>query len=106
MKTKKNINFGILINLGINNDHYMHEPDPLKTEWFVKIDTYNYLHPFSEDTSFEDFDQECDIFKGWADQIKATDSTIGFGTDFFFVCYTTDRDNKPTEIRKIKQLYY
>lgn len=106
MKTKKNIQFGILVNLGITNDHYLNESDPLSKEWFVKLDTYNYLHPFSEDTTFEDFEKECDNFKGWADQITATDGNFGYGTDFFFVCYITDRDNKPSEVRKIKQLYY
>lgn len=106
MKTENKIKFGILVNLGTVNKHWLNPNDPLKREYFSKIDTFNYLYPFSEDTIFEDFDSECDDFKGWADQINSTDSGLGFSTGFYFVCYITDREGKPVEIRKIKELHY
>ena len=113
MKTSKKIHFGILIQLG-DNKHNESENDPLKKEWFKVIDDLNleYIYPFGDDTLYEDFEQECDNFEGWAKQIKAFDYKIGlstvvrFDTHFFFACYITDRDGKPVEVRKIKQLFY
>ena len=102
----KHIHFGILINLGIINKHYLSETDPLKRDYFKKIDVHHYLYPFDDETTYEDFERECENFKGWADQITATDGDPIYNTEFYLICYTTDPNGKVTEYRGIKKLYY
>ena len=101
-----NIQFGILASININNKHYLQKIDRIK--YLHKIDTFNYLKPFERMgySSVEDMIE--DGVKGFEDDakwIKSFDGP-GFGTDFYVVCFITDKDGRITNMEKIKKLYY
>ena len=101
------IQFGILVWLGITNKHYLQDFDRVE-RYLQKIDTNNYLKPFDPQiyTSVEDMiNDEVKEFEDDAKWIKSLDGS-GFGTTFYVVCYTTDKNGNPESIEKIKKLYY
>ena len=105
--TTSRINFGILINLNINNNHYLQDFDRLQHH-MTKIDVYNYLETFDRQgySNNEDMiDDGVKMFDDDAKWVKSFDG-CGEGTSFYLVCYLTDKEGNPTGIEKIKELFY
>lgn len=102
-----NIQFGILANINITNDHYLQEFDRVQRH-MQKIDIYNYLKPFERMgySSVEDMIE--DGVKGFEDDAKWISGFDGFGdkSRFYVVCYLTDKDGNHVGMEKIREIFY
>ena len=101
----KTIKFGILVNLGSNNSHYLQAYDRLQQ--MMKIDVHNYLKPFNREdysSNEEMIDDEIQIFADDAKWVKSLDGE-GYKSEFFVVCYIAD-ETGVKEIEKIKEIFY
>lgn len=103
----KTMKFGILVKVGITNSHYRQEHDLLKH--LKKLDVYTYLEEFDRTgyTSTEDLIDDCvAAFEREALWVKAQDSEFDGGSSFYLVCYLTDEGGNPTDMAKIRELFY
>lgn len=100
------IKFGILVNLGSNNSHYLQDYDRLQQN-MTKIDVNNYLKPFNREiylSNEEMIDDEVELFEDDAKWVKSLDGE-GYKSTFFVVCYIAD-ETSVKEIEKIKEIFY
>lgn len=109
MKTKNKIQFGILTELNRYNKHRSQELD-LVSKHMQEIDIHSYLKPFSRVglSYVEDMiNGEVAGFKDYAHWIKALDDRkLDSSSQFYLVCYLTDKNGNPTGFEKIKHLFY
>lgn len=95
------INFGILIDLNINNKCHLQDFNIL--ELFNRIDVYHYIYDI--DCGYEDLQHFTDNFKEDAEKISALDSS-GQKTEYYLICYIKDDNDNVLTTKKIKQLFY
>lgn len=103
--TMKIINFGILVDININNRHYLQAYDRLQQ--MIKIDVHNYLKPFDRQgysNNEEMIDDQVNMFADDAKWIKSLDGE-GYKSSFFVVCYIAD-ETGVKEIEPIKEIFY
>ncbi len=102
----KTINFGILIQLGCCNSHYLQAYDRLQHDT-MKIDVSNYLKTFDRGTYLSNEEMIDDGVKMFADDAKWVKNLDGEGykSEFFLVCYIAD-ETGVEEIEKIKEIFY
>lgn len=102
--TMKTIKFGILVNLNLNNRHYLQAYDRLQE--MITIDAYNYLKPFDRRGYSNNEEMIYDYVNMFADDAKWIKSLDGEGykSSFFVVCYIAGKTGVKG-IEPIKEIF-